>query len=147
MSGFPTLLIGLEVDRLHHHEIVPVDLGVGHALLFSLLLLLLPLALLELGPFHTVLHLAMGNDKSVVMTVARVLISEPTTATSFTDPKPPSGLEDGAHLIHDLPGVLGLSLQLHQQPFRRDQNLQHSNQHGSETPHTQRITEVPRIAT
>ena len=62
MLGFPTLLIGLEVDRLHHHEIVPVDLGVGHALLLSLLLFLLPLTLLELGPFHAVPHLAMGKD-------------------------------------------------------------------------------------
>ena len=57
----PTLLVGLEIHSLHHNKVMPVDLCIGHPLLLPLLLFLLPLALLELGPLHTVLHLETGR--------------------------------------------------------------------------------------
>ena len=63
-SHRPTLLVGLEVHCFHHHEVMPVDLSVGDPLLLLLLLFLLPLTLLELGPFYTVTHLKGAEQRS-----------------------------------------------------------------------------------
>lgn len=56
-GGERTLLRGLEIHRFHHHEIMPVDLGVSHTLALFLLLFLLPLTLLKLGPLDSVARL------------------------------------------------------------------------------------------
>lgn len=63
--GGSTLLVGLEVHGLHHHKVMPIDLGIRHALLLSLLLLFLSLALLELGPLHAIADLKRGRGKPV----------------------------------------------------------------------------------
>lgn len=62
--GQITLFVGLEIHRLNHHKVMPVNLCICDTFFLPFLFLLLSLTLLELGPLNTVFHLVVEQKDS-----------------------------------------------------------------------------------